>query len=95
MVKAIWNGAEIAKSDNTVIVENNQYFPMEDVNKSLLKETDYHTTCPWKGFASYYTIEVDGKSNENAAWFYKEPKVGAEAVKDRVAFWKGVEIVVE
>ncbi len=95
MVKAIWNGAEIAKSDNTIIVENSQYFPKSDVNKDFLKESDYHTTCPWKGLASYYTLEVDGKNNVNAAWYYKEPKEGAEVVTDRIAFWKGVEIVVE
>ncbi len=95
MIKAMWNGAEIAKSEDTVIVENTQYFPKDDVNMDFLKETDHHTTCPWKGFASYYTIEVDGKSNENAAWYYKEPKEGAEVVKDRIAFWKGVEIIEE
>lgn len=95
MVKAIWNGAEIAKSDNTVIVENSHYFPKGDVNPAYLKVSSLHTTCPWKGVASYYSLEVDGKVNKDAAWYYPEPKKGAEVVTDRIAFWKGVEIIVE
>lgn len=95
MVKAMWNGKEIARSDHTVIVENNHYFPSSDVDHTFLLESDYHTTCPWKGFASYYTLDVNGERNENAAWYYKEPKEGAEVVKDRIAFWKGVEVLEE
>ena len=95
MVKAIWNGVEIAKSDDTVIVENNHYFPVCDVNSAYLKDSSLHTTCPWKGVASYYSLIVDGKCNEDAAWYYPKPKKGAEVVTDRIAFWKGVEIIVE
>lgn len=92
MITAKWNGIEIAKSDRTVIVEGNHYFPKEDVDLSLLEASDKHTTCPWKGIASYYTIVAGGKKNPDAAWFYPEPKEEAMMVKDRIAFWKGVEV---
>lgn len=95
MVRALWNSVEIAASSDTVIVENNHYFPKSDVNSSYLRDSDYHTTCPWKGEASYYSLEVNGKVNKDAAWYYPVPKKGAEVVTDRIAFWKGVEIIVE
>jgi len=92
MAKAIWNGVVIAESDKTVMVEGNHYFPPESVNKEYLKETSTHTTCPWKGLASYYSIVVDGEENKDAAWYYPEPKKLAEHIADHVAFWRGVTV---
>lgn len=91
-MKAIWNGTIIAECDNTIEVEGNQYFPPDSLKKELFKPSDHHTYCPWKGTASYYHLEVDGKINENAAWYYPEPKEMARELKDRVAFWNGVEV---
>lgn len=91
-MKAIWNGKTIAKSEKTIEVEGNQYFPKEDVNKAYLKPSTHHSTCPWKGEASYYHVDVDGSTNENAAWYYPEPKTAANNIKDHIAFWKGVEV---
>jgi uncharacterized protein (DUF427 family) len=91
-MQAIWNGKIIATSADTVIVEGNHYFPVDSVNMALLKPSDTHTSCPWKGEASYYTIEVDGKLNIDAAWYYPQPKEAASNIQGRVAFWKGVEI---
>lgn len=90
--KAIWNGKVIAESDQTVIVENNHYFPHESIKKEYFKQSITHTTCAWKGVASYYTIEVDGKENVDAAWYYPEVSDLAKGIKNRVAFWKGVKI---
>ena len=92
MVKASWNGATIAESDDTVIVEGNHYFPRDSVDASLLRDSDTTTICPWKGTAKYYTLEVGGKTNSDAAWYYPEPKSAAENIRGRVAFWKGVEV---
>ena len=92
MVKAVWNEKVIAESDNTEIVEGNQYFPEEDVKKEFLKKSNHHTTCPWKGEASYYDVVVGGKVNKNAAWYYPEPKKAAMNIKNHIAFWKGIEI---
>jgi uncharacterized protein (DUF427 family) len=92
MKKAIWNGKTIAESDQTIIVEGNHYFPPESVNKDFLQESDHHTTCPWKGFASYYDVVVDGEVNRNAAWYYAEPKEAASQIKGYVAFYKGVNV---
>ena len=92
MAKATWNGVVLAESDNTEVVEGNQYFPPDSVKREYFKETSTHTTCPWKGLASYYTIEVDGKENKDAAWYYPAPKDAAKQIKDHVAFWKGVEV---
>ena len=92
-MKAIWNNEVIAESDHTEMVENNHYFPKESVKKEFLKPSDTHTTCPWKGVASYYTLEVNGKENKDAAWYYTAPKDAAKEIKDHVAFWKGVEVV--
>lgn len=91
-MKAIWNNQVIAESDNTRVVENNHYFPEDSVNKEFLKSSDKHTTCPWKGEASYYSIEADGKTNADAAWYYPEPKDAAKEIKNHVAFWKGVNV---
>ena len=92
MAKAIWNGIVIAESDKTVMVEGNHYFPPESVNKDYLKETSTHTTCPWKGLASYYSVVVDGEENKDAAWFYPEPKSAAKEITNHVAFWRGVTV---
>ena len=92
MAKAIWNNQVIAESNDTVVIENNHYFPHEAINKDFFKPSALHSNCPWKGEASYYTIEVDGKQNPDAAWFYPEVSELAKGIKNRVAFWKGVEI---
>jgi uncharacterized protein (DUF427 family) len=92
MVEARWNGTVIARSDDTVVVEGNHYFPPEAVDKAALKPSDTHTTCPWKGEASYYSLEVGGKENRDAAWFYPDPKQAAGNIRGRIAFWKGVEV---
>ncbi len=91
-MKAIWNGAVIAESDDIETVEGNAYFPEESLNKAFLKPSDHHSTCPWKGVASYYSLSVDGKENANAAWYYPAPKDAAKQIKGRVAFWKGVQV---
>lgn len=91
-MRASWNGTVIAESEDTVVVEGNHYFPLDSLDQSLVTASQTHTTCPWKGEASYLTLNVDGKSNPDAAWFYPEPLPGAEAVADRVAFWRGVEV---
>jgi uncharacterized protein (DUF427 family) len=91
-MKAIWNGVTIAESDDIVKVEGNAYFPASSLDRSLLRESAHHTTCPWKGTASYYTIAAGGQENKDAAWFYPEPKEAAKEIKGRVAFWKGVTI---
>ena len=92
MPKAIWNGEVIAESDKTEMVEGNHYFPPGTVRREYLRESDTHTVCPWKGTASYYTIEVDGKSNADATWYYPSPKPEAANIKDHVAFWRGVRV---
>lgn len=91
-MKAIWNGEVIAESDDTLVVENNHYFPAESIKKDFFKESNTHTVCPWKGTASYYTLDVDGKENKDAAWYYPDTKELAKNLKDYVAFWKGVEV---
>ena len=92
MAKAVWNGVVLAESDDTEIVEGNHYFPPETVNMEHFKQSGHHTVCPWKGTASYYNVEAGGKVNENAAWYYPEPKKAADQIKGYVAFWKGVEV---
>ncbi|MGH9682915.1 MAG: DUF427 domain-containing protein [Candidatus Acidiferrales bacterium] len=92
MPKAIWNGALIAESGKTVVVEGNHYFPPETVKREYLRPSETHTVCPWKGTASYYTLDVNGQKNTDAAWYYSEPHVAAMQIKDRIAFWKGVHI---
>jgi uncharacterized protein (DUF427 family) len=91
-MKAVWNGAVLAESDATIVVEGNHYFPPESIHREYFKPSSTHTTCPWKGQASYYTIEVAGKVNQDAAWYYPEPKDAAKNIKNYVAFWKQVEI---
>jgi uncharacterized protein (DUF427 family) len=92
MPKASWNGVTIAESDATVVVEGNHYFPRDSVDADVLRGSETHTTCPWKGEASYFTLEVDGAQNTDAAWYYPEPKPEAAQIRDHVAFWKGVEV---
>jgi uncharacterized protein (DUF427 family) len=91
-MKATWNGAVIAESDDTVVVEGNHYFPADSVRSEHLLPSATHTTCPWKGVASYYTLVVDGRENRDAAWYYPEPKDAAKQITDRVAFWRGVSV---
>lgn len=92
MATATWNGVTIAESNDTVIVENNHYFPRESVRADVLRESDTHSVCPWKGTASYYSLEVDGETNADAAWYYPTPKDAAGEIKDHIAFWKGVQV---
>ena len=91
-MKAIFNKVVIAESQETVVVEGNYYFPFTSVNWDYFTETNHHSTCPWKGKASYYTVKVDDEVNDNAAWFYKEPKEAAMGIKEHLAFWKNVTI---
>jgi len=91
-MKAIWNGEIIAENADAVMLEGNHYFPIESVNMKYMKPSDTRTTCPWKGEARYYSIEVGGKKNIDAAWYYPEPKEAAANIKGCVAFWKGVEV---
>ena len=91
-MKAIWNQQVIAESQDTIVIENNHYFPPESIRKEFFKPTDTHTSCAWKGQASYYTLHVNGKENKDAAWFYPEVSPLAKSIKGYVAFWKGVEI---
>lgn len=91
-MKAIWNNKVIAESDATRVVEGNHYFPEESVNKEYLKPSGTHSTCPWKGEASYYSLDAGGKTNVDAAWYYPEPKDAAKEIKNYVAFWKGVSV---
>ncbi|HET8911815.1 MAG TPA: DUF427 domain-containing protein [Ktedonobacteraceae bacterium] len=92
MAKATWNGATLAESDQCIVVEGNLYFPPNAVQRQYFKESATHTTCPWKGLASYYTVEVDNQENKDAAWFYPTPKEAAGNIKDYVAFWHGVKV---
>ncbi len=92
-MKAIWNGAVIAASDDTVVVEGNHYFPLASVQREYLRPSDTTTVCPWKGTANYYSLEVEGKVNRDAVWYYAEPKDAARRIRGRVAFWKGVDVL--
>lgn len=92
MPKATWNGVTLAESDKTIVVEGNHYFPPDAVKRELFQPSDTHTICSWKGEASYYTVAVDGKTNKDAAWFYRSPKEAAAQIKDYVAFWHGVKV---
>lgn len=92
MAEAVWNGAVIARSDDTVVVEGNHYFPRASVDAAVLKPSGTTSVCGWKGTASYHSIEVDGKTNADAAWYYPEPKSAAAEITDRIAFWKGVQV---
>jgi uncharacterized protein (DUF427 family) len=92
MAKATWEGAVLAESDATIEVEGNQYFPPESIGKEYFKPSAQHTVCPWKGTASYYDVEVKGKNNAGAAWYYPDPKPAAGKIRGYVAFWKGVKV---
>lgn len=92
-MKAIWNDVVIAQSDDTLVVEGNHYFPAESLNRKYVVDSELHTSCHWKGRASYYSLLVDGKLNRDSVWYYPEPLQAAASVKGRVAFWKGVRVV--
>jgi uncharacterized protein (DUF427 family) len=92
MAKAIWEGVTLAESNKTIEVEDNQYFPPDAIKTEYFKPSATQTVCPWKGTASYYDVEVGGKSNHDAAWFYPEPKREAKKIRGYVAFWKGVKV---
>lgn len=91
-MQASWNGKVLARSEATVVVEGNHYFPPNSVDRSFLRESPTHSFCGWKGDCSYYHLEVDGRSNADAAWYYPAPFTRAEHIKDHVAFWKGVKV---
>jgi uncharacterized protein (DUF427 family) len=92
-MKAVWNDKTLAESADIVIVEGNNYFPPDSIRKEFFTSSDTHTTCGWKGIASYYNIMVDGKENKDAAWYYPSPSELAKSIKDRIAFWKGVQFL--
>ena len=91
-MKAIWNGEVIAESNSTVVIEGNYYFPPESIKQDYLKSSDTQSRCPWKGLASYYSVDVNGETNVDAAWYYPEPSELAKEIKGYVAFWNGVEV---
>ncbi len=91
-MKAIWNGEVLAESNDTVVVENNHYFPPGSLRREFFKDSATTTVCPWKGTASYYDVDVNGKTNKDAAWLYPTPKSAAANIAGHVAFWKGVEV---
>ncbi|MEE8375538.1 MAG: DUF427 domain-containing protein [Acidimicrobiia bacterium] len=92
MPKAVWNGAVLAESDETIVVEGNHYFPPKSINRDYFADSGKHTRCYWKGKASYYDIMVNGESNADAAWYYPSPSQAATEIKDYVAFWRGVTV---
>lgn len=92
-MQAIWNGAVLADSDDTIMIEGNYYFPRESLNDEYFTATDTHTICSWKGEASYFSVTVDGQVNADAAWTYPEPLPAADQIKGYVAFWRGVEVL--
>ncbi|CDM92765.1 MAG: DUF427 domain-containing protein [Limnospira sp. PMC 1291.21] len=94
MAKAIWNGVVIAESNNCEVVEGNQYFPPDSIKKEYFRNSDTHTTCGWKGVASYYTLEVGGEVNKDAAWYYPSPLPAAQKIQGYIAFWRGVKVEV-
>ncbi len=91
-MKATWKGKTIAESNETIVVEGNHYFPPYSIRKEFFKKSGQNTVCPWKGTANYYHVEVSGELNENAAWYYPQPKEAAANIRDYVAFWNGVEV---
>ena len=92
-MKAIWNGTLLAESEDIVVVEGNRYFPESALKREHVRPSATHTTCGWKGVASYYDVVVGDAVNHDAAWYYREPKEAAKEILGRVAFWKGVEIL--
>lgn len=95
MARAIWNDTVLAESDDTVVVEGNHYFPLASLDRDKFRPSDHHTTCPWKGEASYFDVVADGDVNPNAAWYYPTPKDAAAEITGRVAFWRGVRVEVD
>ena len=91
-MKATWNEATIAESDKTIVIEGNHYFPPDTIKSEHFQASEKHTTCPWKGEASYYDVVVNGEVNKDAAWYYPEPKAAAAEIKDYIAFWRGVKV---
>jgi uncharacterized protein (DUF427 family) len=91
-MKAIWNNKTLAESDETIVIEGNHYFPPQAIDNQYLQQSSTHTICPWKGKASYYNVVVDGQINEDAAWYYPEPKPAAAEIKNYLAFWRGVKV---
>ena len=91
-MKALWNNAVLADSDQTIVIEGNHYFPPDSIKRQYFEPSDTHTFCPWKGEASYYDVKVNGEVNKDAAWYYPEPKPAAKEIKDYVAFWHGVKV---
>jgi uncharacterized protein (DUF427 family) len=91
-MKAIWNNATLAESDKTVVVEGNHYFPPDSIKKEFFQPSATHTTCPWKGEASYYNVVVNGETNKDAAWYYPETKPAADEIRGYIAFWHGVKV---
>ena len=92
-MKAVWQGEVLAESEDTVVVEGNHYFPPSSVKSASFTSSDHTSFCPWKGTASYYDVHAAGKTNENAAWYYPDPMDAAAEIKDRIAFWKGVDVI--
>jgi uncharacterized protein (DUF427 family) len=92
-MKAIWNNQVLAESNDTIVIEGNHYFPPQSINKTFFKPSNTHTHCPWKGEASYYNLEVNGKINQDAAWYYPVTKEAAKPIEGYIAFWKGVEVI--
>jgi uncharacterized protein (DUF427 family) len=91
-MRAIWRDTVLAESGDTVVVEGNHYFPADSLRREHFRESDAHTTCPWKGEASYYDVVANGEVNKDAAWYYPQPKDAAREIEGRVAFWKGVKV---
>ncbi len=91
-MKAVWNDKVLAESEDTIIVEGNHYFPAESINKEYFAQSDFTSFCGWKGTASYYSVNVDGKTNKDCAWYYAEPNDAAKKIKGRIAFWNGVDV---
>jgi len=91
-MNATWNGAILAESDRTIVVEGNHYFPPDAIRREYFQPNDTHTTCPWKGVASYFDVVVDGKTNAGAAWYYPQPKDAARQITGYIAFWRGVKV---
>jgi uncharacterized protein (DUF427 family) len=91
-MRAVWHNTVLAESDDTIVVEGNHYFPPDSVRREYFRLSATHTTCPWKGEASYYDVVVDGEVNKDAAWYYPEPKDAAAEIKEHIAFWKGVRV---
>ena len=92
IMKATWNGAVLAESGDTVVVEGNHYFPADSINRKYFQPTETHTVCGWKGTASYYDLVVNGEKNKDAAWYYPEAKAEAKNIEGYVSFWKGVKV---